>query len=91
MRLKKYIYRNIVTNFPCSRFLRQPHSWAPFHNSERAIRKILTAVKTHPYFLDLLHDFGHPDGGVECNLSGDYDSHVEMTLNEDGASGPSFG
>jgi len=48
-----------------------------------ALRKILTAVKAHPYFLDFVHVFGHPEGGLESDLSGDYDSHIEIKEDED--------
>jgi hypothetical protein len=73
------------------RFLRSPHSWAPFKNSESALRKILTATKAHPQFLDFVHGFGHPVGGIESDLPGDYGSQVDIKIRHDQVSGLSYG
>ncbi|KAF2812456.1 uncharacterized protein BDZ99DRAFT_474619 [Mytilinidion resinicola] len=63
-----------------------PHSWAPFNNSEDTFRKIFTAVKVRPSFLDFVRAFGQPEGGYETDFSGGYDCyHGNIT-----SDGPNF-
>jgi hypothetical protein len=47
------------------RSLFQAHSWAPFNVTESGFRKIATALKIRPSFLEVLHTFGHPKAGHE--------------------------
>lgn len=59
------------------RFIRQAHTWAPLQLSEATFRKIFTAVKVNPAFLDLVHTFGNPQGGYQSSGSGGYDVYFE--------------
>lgn len=56
------------------RFLKQAHSWSPFHISESGFRKVATAFKVWPSFLKVVHHFGQPEAGYETGpFLGGYD------------------
>lgn len=59
-------------------------------NSEDVFRKILTALKVHPSFLDFVQAFSQPKGGYEDDLFGGYESHVEIAPDLVEASPASF-
>jgi hypothetical protein len=67
-----------------SRLIHQSHSWAPFNITEDAFRKIFTAVKVRPSFLDFVHTFGQPDEGYDNDSSGGFDSFVNDSRGDTG-------
>lgn len=55
-------------------FLQQAHSWSPFNISESGFRKVATAFRVWPSFLEVVHNFGQPEAGYETEPPlGSYD------------------
>jgi hypothetical protein len=73
------------------RFLRQAHTWAPLQLSEATFRKIFTAVKVNPAFLDLVHTVGNPQGEYQSSGSGGYDLYFKPSGTNRTRHGITFG
>jgi hypothetical protein len=71
--LEKILMRHLQARGEHFIYLTQPYTWAPFKLTDSAFRKLLTAVKVPPSFLDVVQSFGHPKTGHEKDFFRDYD------------------
>jgi hypothetical protein len=58
------VFGSLLT-FWCTSFINQSYTWSRLQISEELFRKLVTRLRVHPSFLDIVHVFSEKVGPVE--------------------------